>query len=297
MYHRAAFCSLNDVAKQLMENGQAFGATATEQAIIDSWKSVQKAFFKELILDVSDKIATLWGYSFVPFNRAYTIYAQDSEWCGWAYDETGLRYYFSELPYADGLAISAVTLDGASLAASNYRLSPNNAYPAWALAFNSDSVTVPFATSFDTSLVITGTWGYHESPTTMWKSIGTLASGINDSVTSITDATLDNLAEIYGYWQIDSEVLFITDVNTTTNVITIERGALGTTAAAHLAGATVKKFMPMPQVVLAMRRLCVLLDNKKAETGDITVIGDTTIQVAGESIKLDIARKHIYRAV
>jgi hypothetical protein len=33
------------------------------------------------------------------------------------------------------------------------------------------------------------------------------------------------------------------------------------------------------------------------ETGDITGVGDTTLQVAGESIKLDIPRKLYWGAV
>jgi hypothetical protein len=298
MKYTAAFCSLNDVARQFLEAAASQGITATEQGIIDSWDTAQAAFYKQLILDVSDKIGTLWQYSFVPFQHTYTVYAQDREWCGWWQDGTGLRYYLTELPYADALAIESISLDGTAQSTSVYRLWPNNSFPGWGIAFDKNSVSIPSGTGFDTSIAIEGTWGYHENPARMWKVIGTVpAGGLSDSATSITSDPLDGLAEIYGYWQIEDETVFITDVNTTSHVITIERGVLGTTAADHAEGASIKKFMPMPQVIMAVRRAVVLLDNKKVETGDITVVGDTTLQVAGESIKLDIPRKLYWGAV
>lgn len=290
MKYSGAFCTLSDVARQFLEEATASGLDPDEEAIIASWNEGKREFYKDLILQVSDKIGTLWHRSFLPFLESYEIFPSMPAWNQWSYENAFYRYNFQDLHDGDCLALSSVSFDGETINSNYYRLEGNA--PHWYVTFDASNVNLPSNSSFDSSAIFTGTWGYHENPSQMWKAIGTVpAGGLTSSATSLTSDSLDNLAEIYGYWQIGTETLFITEVNTTTHEITFERGVLGTTAAAHLEGASIKRFMPMPQVIMAVRRMIVLMDNKKAEIGDITVIGDTTLQVAGESIKLDIARR------
>lgn len=69
----------------------------------------------------------------------------------------------------------------------------------------------------------------------------TLSAGINSSVTSLTiGAALKFEGANLDYIQIGTEVLRVTGGQTTTT-LAVERGVLGTTAAAHSSGATVQR--------------------------------------------------------
>lgn len=94
---------------------------------------------------------------------------------------------------------------------------------------------------------ITGVWGYHSDYDNAWLAADALAGDINASVTSLTVADVDG-ADLYGLTprisvghllKIDSEFMEVSATNTASNVVTVRRGANGSTAAAHSSGATV----------------------------------------------------------
>lgn len=92
-------------------------------------------------------------------------------------------------------------------------------------------------------IYVTGVWGWNQDYANAYDSVDTIqnAGGINTSVTSITVADADG-ADLDGFTprfspgnliRIGSELLDVTAVNTTTNILTVRRGVNGTTAAAH----------------------------------------------------------------
>jgi hypothetical protein len=100
-------------------------------------------------------------------------------------------------------------------------------------------------------VVVTGTWGYHHDYAHAWIEVNTLSAAIPDaSVTGITvggvfggDPRL--IGERYSYGsliRVDDEMMQVLEVNTSTNELTVIRGANGSTAISHADGATVELF-------------------------------------------------------
>lgn len=93
-------------------------------------------------------------------------------------------------------------------------------------------------------IYVTGTWGWHADYSNAFDSVDTIQNvgGINASATSVTVANADG-ADLDGFTprfspgnliRIESELLDVTGVDTTTNALTVRRGVNGTTAAAHV---------------------------------------------------------------
>jgi len=109
-------------------------------------------------------------------------------------------------------------------------------------------------------VAVTGTWGLHRDYANAWLKVDDLAADITSSATTLTVADADG-ENIYGYTprlseghvlRIDSEYLTVSKVDTATNTLTVQRGALGSTAAAHTTGADVEVWQvedPIRQVV------------------------------------------------
>lgn len=298
MYYQSAFITLNDVVKQYaLSTSAATGISATTQAVIDALDTVQRTQLKQLLFDVSDEIMAQWHRTFVPFIASYTVMARSSAWRnGWSRCDGNLIFNLLRLPNADLLSLSSVVLDGETLSASYYALSPESVYPAWQVAFDADNVSIPSGTAFTTALVLSGTWGYHENPSAMWSSIGTLQANLSDSATSFV-ATAGTVAsfETYQYLQIDSEILFVTDVvSAAPYTITVERGARGSTAAAHTSTTAIKAYRQMPAVIKAVRRRVVNLMQKMPELANLVQIGEAAFEISPESIDLKIDKRLIW---
>ncbi len=300
-YHQSAFITLNDVVKQYaLSTAPATAVTATTQAVIDSVDTVQRSQLKQLLFDVSDEIMNDWHRTFVPFISSHTVKARSSEWRnGWSYCNGNYVYNLLRVPYGDLLSLSSVVLNDETLSASYYELSPSDSYPAWQVSFDGDNVTLPTGTAFSTSLVLNGTWGYHENPSAMWSSIGTLQSAINSSDTTFV-ATVGTVAsfETYQYLQIDSEILFVTSVLAAAPyTITVERGTRGSTAASHLISTSIKAYRQMPSVIKGVRRRVVNLMQKMPELANLVQIGESTFEASTENIDLGIPKRLVWGSV
>ncbi len=110
-------------------------------------------------------------------------------------------------------------------------------------------------------IYITGVWGWHEDYDNAWDKVDDVldAAGITATDTEITVADADG-EDLEGYTprfspgnliRIDSELMDVTAVNTTTNVLTVRRARNGTTAAAHLINADIEVY----QVDIRIRRI------------------------------------------
>jgi hypothetical protein len=92
-------------------------------------------------------------------------------------------------------------------------------------------------------IYVTGTWGWHEDYSNAFDSVDTVQDNpLSSSATSLTVSDADG-ADLDGFTprfspgnllQIGSELLDVTAVNTSTNVLTVRRGVNGSTAAAHV---------------------------------------------------------------
>lgn len=112
------------------------------------------------------------------------------------------------------------------------------------------------------SVKITGTWGFRRDYAAAWEnSQDTCALAMNASQTTITvaDANGADQRGIIPRFQTgqlvraDSEYMVVTGTNTTTNVLTVIRGANGTTAATHALSTRLDIWRPEPLVQQATR--------------------------------------------
>lgn len=297
-YYQSAFITLDDLVKQYaLSTSTATGVTATTQAVIDSMDAVQRIQLKQLLFDVSDEIMQDWHRTFVPFVNTYTVKARSSAWRNaWSRCNGNLVFNLLRLPYADLLSLTAVELNDEAVSSSYYETSPSDIYPAWEVSFDGDNVTLPSGTAFSTGLELTGVWGYHENPSVMWQTNGALLGNITDSATSFTATT--GTIETYQYLKIGTEFLFVTAVTVgATDTITVERGARGSTAAAHTLGDAIYKYRQMPAVIKAVRRRCVNLMQKMPELANLVQIGEGTFEASTERIDLKIDKRLVWGSV
>ena len=129
----------------------------------------------------------------MPFVDTLTVYVGSSAWRkAWDFSqEDGYYFILDNIPDADLLSIDSITLDGTAISSSYYRLGIIDGYSSRVIVFDKDNVTFPTSASFSTSLVITGTWGYHNNPDTMWQ----------DSGDSVQDASLSDSAPPDRDWE------------------------------------------------------------------------------------------------
>lgn len=293
-----AFCTLEDVVLQLnYDAAAALGLTSGETAIIAVEDTNTKAFLKKLIIDASDEIINRWHRWFVPVDAVETVYAYEHIWGRSWYKANGaFRFKTSYIEYADLLALSAVSLEGTTLDSANYRLSPSHARPYTGVAFSSSAVQVPSLSDFNSSLALTGTWGYHKNPAGMWQSIGTLAANMAINATSLTLATGNTAIKTMQYLRIGTEYILTTakTVGSPNDTITIERGKNGSTAAAALSGATIEAYQIMPQVAEATRRHVIRLLRKSPEYADVAIVGEGNVTLDPETIKLSLPVREVW---
>lgn len=295
--YRMAFCTLSDVVLQLNYDAASALSMTSVQSIIDNESANVKARLKQLILDASDEIMNQWHRWFVPTIEAVTLYSDE-----YIFNKSlsrygsGFRILLDYLDYADLLSITSLTIDDSVVSSSYYRAYPSYQRPARGISLDRLSVQAPLGSSFGSAMTITGQWGYHENPTQMWSSIGTLQAGLNSSATSFvaTAGTVSSF-QIYQYLRIDSEFLFVTDVlSSSPYTITVQRGINGSTAASHLSAASIDAYQIMPQVAEATRRHVIRLLRKSPEFADVALVGEGNVTLDPETIKLSIDKREAW---
>jgi hypothetical protein len=164
------------------------------------------------------------------------------------------------------LSLTSVGVNGTDIT-SNARLYPPTYVPTKQIQLNSATNWFSYCTpsnSFDTTTAtIAGVWGYNSDYLQAWQAVDVITTaGINSSVTSFTVADVDGV-DVYGvtprisagnYILIDSEVMLVTATDTATNTVTVKRGVLGTTASAHLIGASVSTYEVEPTISRVVNR-------------------------------------------
>lgn len=196
------------------------------------------------------------------------------------------------LPYPL-LALTSVTFNGTAMTVgTNVEAYIPNITPYNYLRMMTFATTwynfVSWSSSYPEPLVsITGIWGYHGDYANAWLSVDALAAAITTTTaTTFTVADVDG-DDAYGFGprisrgnllKIDSEFLEVTDTNTTTNTVTVRRGANGSTAAAHLINAPVYTWQVEENVRRVTARQASLLYARRGafEVSTLNEIGVST---------------------
>ena len=129
------------------------------------------------------------------------------------------------------------------------------------------------------------------------------AGGINAATTTITVTDADGVDARYQtrfavgqLLKVESEFLKALAINTTTNALTVLRGANGTTAATHANGTSLYSYAPMRNLEQVCVALVAWLYRNKASAGDqIQVLLEGTRIVSGEVPRLirDVLKDYI----
>jgi hypothetical protein len=177
------------------------------------------------------------------------------------YQDTRMLYFDDDLLEA----ISITNGDSTAVTLTDLFYEPRRRYPKYAIGFElSASSLWTYSTTPENAISITGAWGYHDDWGNAW--INSLddvedVAGINASVTTVTVLNVDGanvdvdsprfsagmLIKIGTEWM---EVIAAT--NSTTDTLTVKRGARGSTAAVHARYAPIYTFSPARNVVGAI---------------------------------------------
>jgi len=187
------------------------------------------------------------------------------------------------------LAVTTLTNgDGDTISSDDYELYRLNVYPKRVLRLTANDVRFEASGGvWEKAISVVGTWGYVPHYTNAWRDSGkdVPTGDISDSATSFTFSTAGDAAQYSAgdYIRIDNEVLCVTDSDSTTGVVTVERGALGTTAAAHTAATDIEQYQHHRQIASVTAALAYGLyrmDRQTFPTDEPTTTIDTLMQRA-----------------
>jgi hypothetical protein len=104
------------------------------------------------------------------------------------------------------------------------------------------------------AVTVTGKWGWHDRWSEAWRSTSDTVQNnpLSSGATTITVADADGVDaenetprfQVGHLIRIDSEYIRVLAVNTATNVLTVQRGVAGTTAAAHTQNTAIHTYQP-----------------------------------------------------
>jgi hypothetical protein len=273
-----SYANLTQVKRQWASNNVNI-ASVTDDVMIDFARRASGTIDKETDIEFAPRIET----------RKYNVLT--------SYDNDDIdnrnRTLYIKWPLVD---LTAVTLaDSATPTVdTEVRTYPPGAQsPAVELQLSQSSTntwTQTSGTDFD-DIEITGIWCWRDRyDTDAWLASGDSVQdggGINATVTSITVTDADG-ADYYSdtprfdlgmMIRIGTEYMAITDVNTTTNVLTVVRGIRGSTAAIHANGATIDVFYPNPDIVRATQLIAYYNYARRGRIDRITFDGLATTEI------------------
>lgn len=167
------------------------------------------------------------------------------------------------LEYDDLLSITTLEDQTGAITSADYWLYPLNMTPRHSIVLNTTDLGRAFEYDDDPekAITITGQWGYCNDTVATGLTLG--AAIINTTGTSITLSS--TTCETGWTLLIDSEALFVSAVSG--NVATVERGVNGTTAATHLNGAAVSRYVVPADVEQACLEIAMYSNNTRAAGG------------------------------
>lgn len=182
----------------------------------------------------------------------------------------------------DLLALTAlVNGDGVSVALENTMLWPYNAYPKTRIMLPPGArwtwTTTPAA-----AIQVTGTWGFHREPVRAWRSAGVAVPAGGLAADATTLALSDVGAIRRGHTlQIDDEQLSVEGIagEAPTYTLILDRALNGTAAAAHVAGAPIRFYVPEDTIQRATARVAVWMYRQRDAPFDkvVTPLGEVVV--------------------
>ncbi len=190
------------------------------------------------------------------------------------------------------VATEIVTAEGETLTPSAYALHPLDErrgptpYDGIRLVASGSSWS-DYAGDWQDAIAVTGIWGFHRRYEQSWRSSGdAVVDGINSSTTQI--AVTDADGPDASAWsprfspgqliQIGSEWLNVEAVDAEENILTVQRGVRGSTAAAHDSGATISLWQPEEPIQRAVNRWVAYVYARRGAFEQATYDGFTTVK-------------------
>lgn len=253
-----------------------------------------KEFLKIKIRDASGLISGYTQRVFVPYRATRR------------YDAVGDHIKSFTLNTGEDLLelLSVTNGDGNPIPVSGCVLRPSNASPKWRIELkHSAGVAWTYSDDYQEAISVEGIWGYHEDWAGAWSDTGEVTPGnFSASTTTFTSADVNGYDEdgrerfeIGAYLRIEDEYLKVVDRNETSNVVTLRRGQLGTTAAAH-ASKAIYRYRQMPDIEEACARLAIYLYQRRdTTTGSINFL-DTSVVVRDDSLRDIFGSLNVYKA-
>lgn len=159
--------------------------------------------------------------------------------------------------------VAVINGDLTSIASTNFVIEPANIYPKNLLKLRANS---GYSWEEDDDgesaqvIGVTGWWGFHKRPDIMYvDSYDSLKAAINSSATSFAVNDYDGTSsdgilprfQIGQIIKIDSELMLITSITTSTNTLGVVRAYNGSTAASHLIATAIYIYRPLENIKLA----------------------------------------------
>lgn len=181
-------------------------------------------------------------------------------------------YCDPQMLYFDDDLLEVVSItngDGVAVTLTDLFYAPRRLYPKYVIGFETGASSVwTYSTTPENAISVTAAWGYHDDWSHAW--INSLdevedAAGINASVTTVTvsnvdGSNIDNDSPRFSAGmliKVESEWMEVTAAtNSTTDSLTVKRGARGSTAAIHAKDTPIYVFSPARNVVHAIMLYC-----------------------------------------
>jgi len=254
-----------------------------EQAEYDDFFDL---LINDLIPQASRVIMLETNRAFVPYRDAKSYYFLD------LLTERQNNRYKLDLG-EDALLVSSVVYANNTLDVSQWRLHPSNVYPSAQLAISPQNALGFDSSDFNSAIVVTGVWGYHEQLAQAWTNVETIAGTINATVQTFEVADSSKY-ELLSYIRAESEYMQVidryVDHGHTPDTITVKRGVNGTTAAAHTAFA-IDRWNVMPDIAYAAQRLAAWSYQNRSQLGTVQYIdGSSVVPQMPQDVRNILAR-------
>lgn len=201
------------------------------------------------------------------------------------YPMRGVRRYdcrqaFALLLREDLLALHALTNgDGAAIDPADVHLQPPGGPVYAGLTLRRGRAAFVYADDPLDALAVEGTWGYHPDWSDAWREPGAaLADPLDTSATTISFSGAGAAIEAGHLARVGEEYLIVTACDPAAGTLAVIRGAHGTSAQGHAAGAALAIYAPPPDVTQVCLRVAAWLYRQK-DAGWVQAAGGLRGQV------------------
>lgn len=212
------------------------------------WDANELDLLADFIEQASAEIRGELGWLTIPYHATLSF-----DWSSqYISRDSQQLWLFNDAPLLEITTLTNGDLN--TISSSQYALKENNEYPKTIVQLKSSACIGFKAASsgaWEQAISIDGIWGYVPHYVTCWKLTGQTVQNEGEEEedpdemsASATNLEVSSTAGFSRGWylQIEDETLFVEAVVDDTN-LTVERGALGTTAAAHAKDTPVRRFV------------------------------------------------------